>query len=209
MARTNLTSTTARTRVKEFINERLRRIATSTNCGRLRMGTVSINTVADNNAITTTGLVHIKAVTIPLENAILDERTVEQLRTYDPDVSENGVPRFYAVRKINATTLELMLYPEPDAIYAVSIDGILTGTDLSADGDVAGLPEDFHDVLIFGALADEYPHLSDTENSLIFEGKYEARLKDLRYFLAKSAWLRRTEPGRDPWLYWWLPGIWA
>lgn len=209
LARTNLTTTVARTRVKEFINERLRRVATSVNVGRVRAGSVSVNTVANNNAITTTGLVHIKAITIPAQNMMLDERTVEQLRTYDPDISENGIPRYYAVRKVNATTLELMLYPEPDAIYAVTIDGILTGTDLTADGDIAGLPEDFHDILIYGALADEYPHLKDTDMSVYFETKFDERVKDLRYYMAKSAWLRRTEPGRDPWLYWWLPGLWA
>jgi hypothetical protein len=207
MARTNLSSTTARTRIKAYVNERLRRVATSTNVGRVRFGSVSINTVANVNTITSTGLVKIVTASIPAENQILDERTTDQLRNYDTDVSQNGVPRFFAVKAVNATTLTVQLYPEPDAIYAVVLEGILTGTDLSADADVPGLPEDFHDILIFGALADELPHLQRTDEAAYYEDKFEKRLSDLKYFLAKSAYLRRPETG-NVFSHWWLAGVW-
>jgi hypothetical protein len=207
MARTNLSSTTARTRIKAYVNERLRRVATSTNVGRVRFGSVSINTVANVNTITSTGLVKIVTASIPAENQILDERTTDQLRNYDTDVSQNGVPRFFAVKAVNATTLTVQLYPEPDAIYAVVLEGILTGTDLSADADVPGLPEDFHDILIFGALADELPHLQRTDEAAYYEDKFEKRLSDLKYFLAKSAYLRRPEMG-NVFSHWWLAGVW-
>jgi hypothetical protein len=207
MARTNLSSTTARTRIKAYVNERLRRVATSTNVGRVRFGSVSINTVANVNTITSTGLVKIVTASIPAENQILDERTTDQLRNYDTDVSQNGVPRFFAVKAVNATTLTVQLYPEPDAIYAVVLEGILTGTDLSADADVPGLPEDFHDILIFGALADELPHLQRTDEAAYYEDKFEKRLSDLKYFIAKSAYLRRTEMG-NVFSHWWLAGVW-
>jgi hypothetical protein len=207
MARTNLTSTDARSRLKNHINERLRRVATSTNVGRVRFGSVSINTVANVNTITSTGLVKIVTASIPAENQILDERTTDQLRNYDTDVSQNGVPRFFAVKAVNATTLTVQLYPEPDAIYAVVLEGILTGTDLSADADVPGLPEDFHDILIFGALADELPHLQRTDEAAYYEDKFEKRLSDLKYFLAKSAYLRRPEMG-NVFSHWWLAGVW-
>jgi hypothetical protein len=207
MARTNLTTTAARDRIKAYVNERLRRVATSTNVGRVRFGSVSINTVANVNTITSTGLVKIVTASIPAENQILDERTTDQLRNYDTDVSQNGVPRFFAVKAVNATTLTVQLYPEPDAIYAVVLEGILTGTDLSADADVPGLPEDFHDVLIFGALADELPHLQRTDEAAYYEDKFEKRLSDLKYYLAKSAYLRRVETG-NVFSHWWLAGVW-
>jgi hypothetical protein len=206
MARTNLTSTTARTRIKAFVNERLRAVATSVNMGRVRFGAISINTVANTNTITTTGLVKAFTVSIPLENVTLEERTTDQLRAYDQDVSENGVPRFYAVKAVNATTLTLQLYPEPDAIYAVAIEGVLTGTDLSADGDVAGIPEDFHDLLVFGALADEFPHLSKLEEAAYYEGKFEQRLKALRMWIAKRSFLSRGLEKGNTSSYWWLTG---
>jgi hypothetical protein len=207
MARTNLTTTTARTRVKAMINERLRSIATSTNLGRVRFGSVSINTVADTNTITTTGLVKAFTVSIPVENRVLEERTTAQLREYDTDVSQNALPQFYAVKAVNATTLTLQLYPEPDAVYAVVIEGVLTGTDLTADGDVPGLPEDFHDILVFGALADEYPHLKDLESAAYYEGKFEQRKKDLRMWMAKRSFLSRgVEQGTYP-SNWWVAGL--
>lgn len=203
MGRLNLTTTAARTRIKEYLNERLRRVATSTNVGRVRYGSVSTNTTDNAETITPTGVIKMRTVSIPTQNRILDERTTDQIRTYDADRSHEGVPRYYAVQKINATTLQLLLWPKPDAAYAVVTEGMLTGTDLSSDSDVPGLPEDFHDLLIFGALADEYPHLEKTELALLNEQKFERRLSDLKYFISKSTYLRRVEQG-DPWAFWWL-----
>lgn len=209
MARLNLTTTAARTRIKDILNERLRRVATSTNVGRTRYGAISTATVAATPTVTTTGgggqpgIIKVRTVSIPLENRVLDERTVDQMKTYDPDLSQTGIPRFYAIQKINATTLLIRLWPTPDAVYTLTIEGILAGTDMSADADVPGMPEDFHDMLVYGALADEYPHLEKTDLALFNEQKFEKRLSDLKYFIAKSAYLRRVELG-DPWGMWWL-----
>lgn len=200
LARATQSSTVARTRVKEYINEILRKIATSTNCARVRSGTVSINTVDGTKTITSTGLVKVQSVTIPAENRVLEERSADQIRLMDPDASQEGLPRYFVVQKFNATTCTLRLWPTPDAIYAVEIDGVLTGTDLSADADVPGLPEDFHDMLVTGALAKERDHLEKFDLALKGEQEFEQRLSSLKYFLNKSAFLRRQDAER-PWWY--------
>jgi hypothetical protein len=200
LARTTQSSTEARTRVKGYINRRLRRIATSNNCGRVRQGTVSINTVAGTATITTTGLVKVHTVRIPTQNRVLDERTLDQMRLLDPDDSRDGVPQFFAVQGYNAATCTVRLLPIPDAVYAVSIDGILSGTELSADGDIPGLPEDFHDLLESGAIADEFKHLRQLEDAMVEEQVWKDRLSELKMWLAKSKWLSNVDKDREWWM---------
>src|SRR6266850_2607104 len=155
MGRLGLTTPEARTRIKIFINERYRKLQTSIGMGRVRFGTITFPTVAGTYLYTTTGLIKPWTVAIPAQNWVLQERTFDTVRTLDPDNSQTGRPEVYVVQKFSATTVTLYLWPKPDAIYTVQVDGILTGTDLTADGDIPAFPEDFHDQLVFAASADE------------------------------------------------------
>jgi hypothetical protein len=122
-----------------------------------------------------------------------------------------GAPDVWAIKSVAATGMTLQLLPIPDAIYTLQIDGIATGTDMSADGDVPGLPEDFHDLLLRGALADELEHREQEDAALIQAAKFTARQKDLRYFLAKSAYCHRI-PGDQQsvnWEWWFYGSPWV
>lgn len=208
--RLRLTSTTARTRVKARINERIRAAQASVGLGKLRRGTVSVNTASGNPALTTTGLVKVFTVVIPAEARVLTERSLDFLRNLDPNNDNTGVPLYYAVKAVTATAVTLQLYPIPNAIYAVQIDGLLVGSDLSADADVPGMPEDFHDLIIDGVLADEFADQEDKGELVGYhEAKHEKRLRDLRYFLAKSAYLHTRQDGNATDYPWWaVHGNW-
>jgi hypothetical protein len=52
--------------------------------------------------------------------------------------------------------------------------------------DQAALPEDFSDVLVLGALADEYQHLADERYALAVS-EYRERENQLKYWLAETA----------------------
>ena len=196
LERLRLTSAAARARIKNRINERLRAVQASVGLGKTRVGTVSINTVASTATIVTTGVTKVFTVAIPLQNRVLAERTIDYIRLIDPAGTAAGTPTDYAVEKIGVATSTLRLYPIPDAIYAVQIDGLLVGTDLAADADIPGVPEDFHDIVIDGACADEYGDMEDAQAKVAeCEGRYQSRLRELRYFLAKSAWLSRRQGG--------------
>jgi hypothetical protein len=172
---------------------------------KTRWGTVSVNTVSGTVTSATTGLLKVNTVTIPLQNRVLEERTMAYIRMMDPANSASGAPLLYAVEKIGATTSTLHFYPKPDAIYAVQIDGLLVGTDLTADADVPGIPEDFHDILIDGVLADEYGDMEDQQASMVkSENAYTLRLRELRYFISKSAWLSRRQGGESDYPSWLL-----
>jgi hypothetical protein len=209
LSRLNLTTTAARTRVKNAVNERNRRLATSCSLSRVRRGTVSINTVADTATITSTGVVKVFGIMIPTSNRILTERSIGEMRQLDPAETTTGEPYIYGVQRDNAASQTIQLFPIPDDIYALDIDGLLTGTDMSADGDIPAFPEDFHDALIFGALADEYGHAGDTVESERYEQKYEQRLRDLRYYLRVSGFLAKRQNSKAD-TAWWAPatGFW-
>lgn len=211
MDRLNLSSDTARDRIKDFINERVRAAQTSTSLGRVRKTTVTANTVATEPTVTPTGIVKVTTIVIPTLNRPLGERTLDQLRNFDSMNQWSGSPELYAVEKITATGVILRLQPIPDAVYALQIDGIATGTDLVGDSDVPGFPEDFHDAFVFGAMADELDHLEKSDLSLKQEAKSERRIKEARYFIQKSIYLHRGQNDSRPanWEWWFFGSPWV
>lgn len=211
MARTNLTSADARARVKDFINERLRAAQTSCNLGAVRRTTVTAATVPDTATVTPSNLIKAITIVIPDLNRPLGERSLDQLRTFDAANQWKGAPELWAVKSVGATSVTLQLQPIPDDVYTLQIDGIAPGVTLENDNDVPVLPEDFHDLLVFGALADELDHL-ERPGSGKAEAKYEQRLRELRYWLAKSAYLHRaqnTEFDVSNWWYWFYGAPWV
>lgn len=204
MGRLGLTTPEARTRIKIMINERYRKLQTSIGMSRVRFGTITFPTVAGTSTYPTTGVIKPWTVQIPAQNWTLDEKSFDTIRTMDPDLSQSGRPYAYAVQKFAATSATLYLYPKPDAIYTIQVDGILTGSDLVADGDIPAFPEDFHDLLVFAASADELTKMEKPGLAQAQEIRADNRTRELRYFIEKSAYLGLMQrEGAD----WWWP--WA
>jgi hypothetical protein len=90
----------------------------------------------------------------------------------------------------------MMLYPKPNSVYNLSADVLAIGTDMTADGDVPTFPEDFHDILVEAVLKDELSKMEKLQYSRDAERKFEKRLSELRYFLAKRAYLSRRPVDR-------------
>lgn len=206
--RLNLTSTDARARVKNFINERYRQTVTSTSLPRLRIGSLSVPTVSGAQTLTVSG---VKPITImlPALNRLLYERSQDQLRSYDPSGQWLGAPQYYAVTNFGATTFALLLMPKPDAAYTLTMDAYTAGVDLNNAGDAPAFPEDFHDLLENGALADENDHKNNDTQAAKYEKRYQARVSDLRYFIAKSVYLHRVQNGSatNAAAWYWLYGF--
>lgn len=207
MSRLNLSSATAQTRIQNFVNERYRSVQTSCNLGRVRRGTVTTTTTSGVNTLIPSGIIKPLTVTLPALNRVLGERTQDQLRTFDPIQQWLGAPEIYAVTKFDASSFTMQLMPKPDASYSLTIDGVLRGSDMTNDNDIPALPEDFHDVLVFGGLADEYDHLEKADLALKQEQHFQRRVSELRYWIAKSIYLHRMQNGQmfDSW-WWWLYG---
>lgn len=201
MDRLNLTSTEARTRIKAFINARYRKLATSCSLGRVRFGTVSFATVAGTFTYSPATLAKPLTISYAGGNRILEQRTMDEIRLNDPDSSTTGAPQTFCLQKFGATTCTLYIWPKPDAIYTLSADGILVGTELAADGDIPVFPEDFHDILVFGGCADELMKMEKPSLSEKMELQTAARSRDLRYYMAKTTYLNLQQGEQGFWWY--------
>jgi hypothetical protein len=77
------------------------------------------------------------------------------------------------------------LYMTPSAVITYYVDITRAVTDLAQSTDVPVLPEDFHDVLLLGAVMDEYQHLNDPRYS-VAAMEYKQRVGELQYWLAET-----------------------
>jgi hypothetical protein len=80
----------------------------------------------------------------------------------------------------------LTLWPTPSDAVVYTVDITRALSDLVHDTDQAALPVDFSDLLVLGALADEYQHLADSRWSLVMT-EYKERENQLKYWLAETA----------------------
>lgn len=198
MNRLNLTSTDARTRIKAELNLRYREVQSSVSLAKTRYGTITFTTTSGVSNVTQSGVAKLLTVFDPITlDQPLNEVSLDQLRWLDPSESVQGIPTDYAIVKHINDSLTLKLYPQPVATATLTADALLAGTDMTADGDVPTIPTDYHDILVHGALYDELMKmekmrpLAEQE-----EAKFQRRLSDLRYFIAKSAYLSRRPVDR-------------
>lgn len=208
MDRMKLTSTEARTRVKNFINERYRAVATSCGLTSVRWGYGTIITVAESIDYPVTGIIHPVQAWLAVGNSadkILRQITSLEFLELDPAQEKHGEPQAWSHHRSNAATATVRLWPIPDDEYSVGVGGIMSGTDMSADGDVPVLPEDFHDALIFGALSDELMEKEKPQLADAMEAKFKERVRELRYFVNRTAYLEMRQGEHDYWWwgYWW------
>jgi hypothetical protein len=192
--RGNLTSTDARTRVKEFINERYRRVRSSIGLGSTRWSTTTKALVAGTNEYVISSVAKIGTIYDPTNKKTLREIPMASIRLMDPGLQQTSAsPDFYAIESVGATSVTVFIWPTPTATQTLNLDVLALVTDLAADADVPAFPEDFHDILIFGTLADEYQHAEKVQLELKEELKFERRLSALRYYIAKSKWMAHRQ----------------
>lgn len=204
LGRLNLTSTTARDRVKDEINTRLREIQSSVGMAQTRFGSVNFVTTSGSSTVTASGIAKLGTLYDPtILKAPLNETTVERIRALNPDGSVVGPVTDYAVEQIVDDSVTLLLYPVPTSAQTLKSDCLLAGVDLVADSDVPTIPVDFHDVIVRAVLYDELAKMEKMAPLALAELKnYTDRMGDLRLYLAKSAYLsRRSTDNRDGWLF--------
>lgn len=191
----NLSSDDARERVKAHLNQRYREVQSSVNLAATRRGSVNFVTTPGQAQVTASGIAKLFTLYDPtVHDRVLGETTLNQIRLEDPAGDITGVPERYAIVTHVNDTITLHLTPIPDAVYTLSADCLLAGTDMVDDDDEPALPTDFHDILVHGALSDEWAKMEKFRPAADrAEAKFAERLSDLRYFLAKSAFLRRQQ----------------
>ncbi len=82
-----------------------------------------------------------------LEN--MEPMPFRDIQGLDPNNLNQGTPQFWSMVSQN-----FMFYPVPDQAYTARVDYILNPPDLAVSTDVPVLPSAYHDLLVWGAIAE-------------------------------------------------------
>lgn len=201
MDRLNLTSSDAQTRVGKEVNDRYRRLTTSIGLDTTRRTQVYATAALANRTMTFTGIEKLLAVIdksqvatggqeIVLSQITMDEMHITPLRgNLVPGTdTPTGMPRHYAVIRVHPNAVDIFMDIVPTTGFQLYADGLMNAATLGTN-DSPDFPESYHDILVWGAMADEYRKMEKLNLMQDAEKNYETRLSDLRMFIAKSAYL--------------------
>lgn len=196
----SLLDSTTSARLTGFLNQRQRRILSIPGLQHLRYTTTTFPSVASTADYTISSLASVKRITDTANQRVLYELSPQDYRLYDPNPITDTPEAFVWRKTTNTGAVTITLYPTPSAAVTYTVDGDALITDLSSNSDTPALPLDFHDLLLLGALMDEYQHLSD-ERYPIAANEYKRREGQFRYAMAetatgKSPGLRRRRWGK-------------
>lgn len=192
--RLNLSSAAATTRIRERVNEAYKEVTTAIGLDTSRhTDTVyTFNSTVDTDLPTFEILGYEKIARILLmSDADTPLRVLPQVQ-YDEiatNTQRTGLPSQWAVKSVSHGTVTVLLdgFPAGED-FILKIDGYPVADELVED-QVPAFPESFHDVLIEHAMMNELRKMEKDKLAVIAQGRYEKRLSDLRYFLAKAAYL--------------------
>lgn len=191
--RCNLTSAEALLRIGDEVNERYKWIATS----------IGFNTIARRVAKATTtigdrylvfgpgnGILGVQK-SLSVFNAgfnpplVMGEITFDQMRNQVPGTDP---AQQYAISEMGAKSVTIYLGSSPSTAYELSMDCLASVATLQG-ADEPAFSENYHDILIYGAMASEYDKLEKAVLADKKEKQFEGRMAELRLFIAKSAYL--------------------
>lgn len=196
----NLTSTDATDRIGERVNELYRAVTSSIGLETSRRVETSVTYDSDVDVtlplITVTGME--KILTVRLETTgnvpkTLEERTYDDIKGLQTVPPHNQDPQAWAVFREDYNSVEIIIDAFPDGTpFTLQFEGIENASTLTGSN-VPAFPESFHDLLVEGARAEELLKMEKPGLAQIAEDRYQKRLSDLRYFLAKSQWLDQVQ----------------
>jgi hypothetical protein len=213
MDKLNLTSDEARTRIGEDVNERYKRVTSS--IGLITSRRTKIDVVVDPTSVTSIlpdleidGIEKVLKIScmVGTRPRLLDELTYEEITDR---AAADATPTAFAVKLMGSqmVTIRLNAFPSTTT-FTLSVEGYDLA-DVLDDSAEPAFPEDFHDILIEGALADELNKMEKPQLAQMREARFESRLSDLRMFIAKSAYLDiqqgKRSTDRDKWMFRYLP----
>lgn len=183
--RLNLTSSEALVRIGDEVNGHYRRIAASMGLETTTRGTVTASTSVGDQTVTFSNVTKLFTV-LGTDSKPLGERDYDYLIGQEP---RSDPPHEYAVKRIGATSVTILLDCEPASIYTLSADALQITSTLSGSTAPA-FPENYHEILVLLTMADELDKLEKYDAAQRKQAQGEGLLSDLRLFLAKSAYLK-------------------
>lgn len=191
MGRLNLTSTDARIRVGDAVNDRYKELSSELGLQTSRRGEVSVT--LDPSApgstlpeVTITDIEKIININITSDSGgvrTLDEVSYDEIKSLP--VQASRLPMQFAVKLMGAQYVTIRLDSFPTTVFTLEVEAYDRAETL-VDLIEPNFPESFHDSLVQGALSDEYMKLEKPGLASIAEDKWNSRLSGLRMFIAKS-----------------------
>lgn len=213
MTRLNLTSTEAQNRIEAEVNECVRKITTSIALepSRLMVEELDIDPIGEGTLPELVVDNYNKLLKVSLlpngtgtpQVKVLKELMYDEITNFNAEVRD---PRAWAVKTVGPSSMVIVLDSSPDDNFTLRFEGYQSITDLSGT-DQPPFPDDFHDLIIFGVMADELFKMEKYPYAQQMEQKFQQRLSDLRYYFAKSAYLDVYQSKNKPsrlWAYPWL-----
>lgn len=180
LERINNSSSEARVRVRRFLNEWHRRILTELGLEAPRRAETTLSVVAGTDEYTLSSTIaRINGIQNEGDLVALAERSLEWMRIVDPDDSWSGTPEFYALR----SDRKLKLKPKPDTNGTYTIDYEAQIAELDDDADLPLIHEDFHYLLVRGALINEYEKQDDMTRLAYAQKEMDRGMAKLRIWL--------------------------
>ena len=191
-------------RVGEFVNTVYKQVTADIGLNTSRRVTASVTLDPDDvdstlPLFTVSDMEKVTGISQRTEGVrTLDESTFEELREVE---TKTAAPGLYAVKRMGANSVTILLDAFPDEEFTLSIDGYELSDELS-DNAEPSFPESYHNVLIEGALALELYRMEKASLAAAAEQRYNDRLSALRMFIAKSYYLdpHSARLRRVPWL---------
>lgn len=185
--RLNLTSDEAKSRVGRELNSRYRRVTSRIGMETTRRSQVSKAATIGNRTITFTGAEKIIAIIDKTsgKDVVLAQVTMDDMHNLP---IKKQPPRHYAISRMHRNSVDVYLDCTPTTAFILYAD---IHTDLStlAGSQSPDFPESFHEILIFGAMGDEYRKMEKGSLAQSCELDFEKCLSDLRMWIAKTAYL--------------------
>lgn len=190
----NLTSPAATTRVGKEVNERYRRLTSSIGLETTRRVTVPADATLNSRNIIFSGIEKIISVIDRSggSDIVLSEVTPDEVRNL---TTLTGPARHYAIVRTHPNSVEIETDSIPTlTIYTLYADAHQNLSTLSGNQS-PDFSESFHDILVWGAMADEYRKMEKLPLMQDAEAQYAQRLSDLRMWIAKSGF-KDINPGK-------------
>lgn len=185
----NLTSAVATARVGRSINRYYKRACSGIGLESSTHSLVPITatTTISNQSLVFTGTNKLLSVFNPAFTPpmVLEELTFDEIRNQPLGTDP---PQSYAIQLMGATTVTIWLSSIPATMYSLSADAELVIGTLSGV-QVPAFDENFHDLLIYGAMAVELDKMEKYDLAEKQENLFESRLSALRMKIAISAYM--------------------
>lgn len=182
------------------INRHYRRIASFPGLQHLRDTTTTFPSVAGQAKYQIGSVAKIKRIWDTANRRYLESMTMAEYRRLSPEAltDNQGTPTHWIWEGYSGSTtpkFDLYLWQTPVDVLTYTADITSVLTPLAVDADVPILPVDFHDLLFYGPLVDEYRHLDDSRVR-VAEDQLKARESQFKY------WMHDTDAGPSGAMAW-------